>query len=496
MTERYAHLGEEERSARFSPAERIAMMDPAERRALLKSLDRPEKEALASWYGLARPGQRPPEGDWRIWLVMGGRGYGKTLAGAQWVHQLAEAPGLRIALVGPNEDEARQVMVEGSSGLLACAPDWARPHWEPSLGRLTWPNGTQAFVHSGANPEALRGPEHDYAWCDELAKWARAEASWDNLMFGLRRGVLPRVLVTTTPRPTPLIRKLAARGDVAVTRGRTADAASLSASVVDYLTGLYGGTRFGRQELDGELIDDVEGSLWPRDLIERCRANCLPMQSMGRGTAEGGGGVEGSESDSSSEKLEGLCHLPLHQLRWSPSPSAMGRQMVRRIVVGVDPPASAQGDACGIVVCALGEGGIAYVLDDRSVSGLSPEGWARAVAGAAHEWSADRVVAEGNQGGAMVASVLRGADVDLPLTLVHASVGKSARAEPVAALFERGAAKFAGAFPELEDELAGLIAGGGYEGPGRSPDRADAMVWAMTELMLGRRRAEPRITAL
>jgi phage terminase large subunit-like protein len=173
----------------------------------------------------------------------------------------------------------------------------------------------------------------------------------------------------------------------------------------------------------------------------------------------------------------------------------MGR-IFRRIVVGVDPPASVGGDACGIVVCALGADGIAYAIDDASVSGRSPEGWARAVAGAARKWGADRVVAEGNQGGAMVASVLRGADVDLPVTMVHASVGKSARAEPVAALFERGAAKFAGAFPELEDELSGLIAGGGYEGPGRSPDRADAMVWAMTELMLGKRRAEPRIRRL
>jgi phage terminase large subunit-like protein len=173
----------------------------------------------------------------------------------------------------------------------------------------------------------------------------------------------------------------------------------------------------------------------------------------------------------------------------------MGRQ-VRRIVVGVDPPVSAEGDACGIVVCALLDDGSAHVVDDASVSGRSPEGWARAVAGAARKWGADRVVAEGNQGGAMVASVLRGADIDLPLTMVHASIGKSARAEPVAALFERGAAKFAGAFPELEDELAGLVAGGGYEGPGRSPDRADAMVWAMTELMLGRRRAEPRVRAL
>ncbi|MGA9582933.1 MAG: terminase family protein [Allosphingosinicella sp.] len=444
----------------------------------------------------ARPAQLPPDGDWRIWMIMAGRGFGKTRAGAQWVLGLAQTPGLRIALLGPTDDEARSVMIEGSSGILASASDSERPAWEPSLGRLSWPNGTRAFVYSGANPEALRGPEHDYAWCDELAKWARAEASWDNLMFGLRRGILPRALVTTTPRPTPLMRRLAASRDVALTRGRTADSALLAPSVVDYLTGLYGGTRFGRQELDGELIEDIEGSLWPRDLIERCRS-LPPQPKAGEGDqAEHGGGVDGPEDGGSSEALGGRCHLPLHHTSCGPPPHlAMGRQ-VKRIVIGVDPPASAQGDSCGIVVCALLEDDVACVVEDASVSGKSPEGWARAVAAAARRWGADRVVAEGNQGGAMVESVLRAADFDLPVRMVHASIGKSARAEPVAALFERGAAKFAGAFPALEDELAGLIAGGGYEGPGRSPDRADAMVWAMTELMLGRRRAEPRIRRL
>jgi phage terminase large subunit-like protein len=474
MIERFAFLSEAER-ARSSPAERLAMLELEQRRAFLKELPPRLKDGfLTSWEMLARPAQLAPDGDWRIWMIMAGRGCGKTRAGAQWVLKLAETPGLRIALTGPTEDEARGVMVEGASGILASAPDGGRPVWEPSLGRLSWANGTQAFVHSGANPEALRGPEHDYGWCDELAKWPRAEASWDNLMFGLRRGALPRVLVTTTPRPTPLMRKLATRGDVALTRGRTADAALLAPSVVDYLTGLYGGTRFGRQELDGELIEDVEGSLWPRDLIERCRVEAVVARSEA---------TRQSSFGASDQGLAGL--LPCAR-----------NDGFRRIVIGVDPPASAEGDACGIVVCILCDDDIAYVVDDASVSGRSPEGWARAVAGAARKWGADRVVAEGNQGGAMVESVLRAADVDLPVRMVHASIGKAARAEPVAALFERGAAKFAGAFPALEDELAGLIAGGGYEGPGRSPDRADAMVWAMTELMLGRRRAEPRIRRL
>jgi len=455
MIGRFTHLSEEERAARCSLAERLAMLEPERRHGFLKMLPaRFRGEFLRDWHILARPAQLAPDGDWRIWMIMAGRGCGKTGAGAQWLLEQARTPGLRLALVGPTDDEVRSVMVEGSSGILASAPDDERPVWEPSLGRLSWANGSQAFVYSGANAEALRGPEHDHAWCDELAKWARAEAVWDNLMFGLRRGALPRVLVTTTPRPTPLMRKLATRGDVALTRGRTADAALLAPAVVDYLTGLYGGTRFGRQELDGELIEDVEGSLWPRDLIERCRA-ALPRP-----------GTSGSA------------------------------EQFRRVVIGVDPPITAHGDACGIVVCVLGWDDIAYVAADATVSGMSPEGWARVAASAAERWGADRIVAEGNQGGAMVTSVLRAADIRLPVTIVHAWNGKSARAEPVAALFERGAARFAGAFPELEDELAGLVAGGDYEGPGRSPDRADAMVYAMTELMLGKRRAEPSIRRL
>ncbi|HYI39267.1 MAG TPA: terminase family protein [Allosphingosinicella sp.] len=514
--ERFTHLGESELSARCSLAERLAMLEPATRSAFLKTLPaRLKRIFLSDWHMLARPAQVAPQGDWRIWLIMAGRGFGKTRAGAQWVLERAEVGGRRIALVGPTEDEARGVMVEGASGILASARDSERPIWEPSLARLTWRNGTQAFVYSGANPEALRGPEHDFAWCDELAKWARAEASWDNLMFGLRRGTLPRALVTTTPRPTPLMRKLTALGGVVTTRGRTADAALLAPSVVDYLTGLYGGTRFGRQELDGELIEDVEGSLWPRDLIERCRTasppNPRPAENRDSYAFREGAGEAGAQAEIRN------CHHFLHEISGAENRDSYafregageaGAQAeirnchhflggrIGRIVVGVDPPVSARGDACGIVVCALGEDGVAYVVEDASVSGRSPEGWARAVAGAARKWGADRIVAEGNQGGAMVASVLRGADVDLPVTMVHASLGKSARAEPVAALFERGAAKFAGAFPALEDELAGLIAGGGYEGPGGSPDRADAMVWAMTELMLGRRRAEPRIRRL
>jgi phage terminase large subunit-like protein len=486
MLERFVTLSEEERSARFSLAERLAMIAPERRHAFLTSLPpRLKGEFLRSWQMRGRPAQLEPEGRWRTWLIMAGRGFGKTRAGAEWAIGKAGTPGRRIALVGPTEDEVRNVMIEGASGILASARDDERPLWEPSLGRLTWPNGSQAFVHSGANPEALRGPEHDFAWCDELAKWARGEATWDNLMFGLRRGELPQALVTTTPRPTPLMRRLVALADVR-TRGRTADNVQLAESFTSVITDLYGGTRLGRQELDGELIEDVEGSLWPRDLIEKCRTTC-PSPCRGEGGARSRSEWEGEGLSSSA--------LPEHRSPAASFPSPLQGEGFRRIVVGVDPPASAQGDACGIVVCGL-SGDVGFVLEDSTVSGLRPEGWARAVAAAAERWSADRVVAEGNQGGEMVESVLRGADINLPISIVYARFGKSARAEPVAALFERGAGKFAGAFPELEDELAGMTAGGGYEGPGRSPDRADAMVWAMTELMLGKRRAMPRITQL
>jgi phage terminase large subunit-like protein len=458
----YAGMTDAERALHLSMAERVALLPRAERMRLLARLasrDRLE-EFVARWTFWARPGQRPPEGSWRVWLLMAGRGYGKTRAGSEWVHHLAEEPGLRIALVGSTAEDARSVMIEGASGLLATAPNDNAPVWEPSLGLLTWPSGSRAFVFSGANPESLRGPEHDYAWCDEIAKWPGAEAAWDNLMFGLRRGRFPRALVTTTPRATPLLRRLIGQSDVAVTRGRTSENVLLAENFVDYVTGLYGGTRLGRQELDGELIEDLEGALWTRELVERCRTHPHPARASHESTL---------------------------------SPDGRG---LRRVVIGVDPPATAGGDACGIVVCALGADGIGYVLADATVRGLAPEGWARSVAATAEAWQADRVVVETNQGGEMVTSVLRSVDAALPVRAVRARFGKARRAEPVSALFAAGRAKFAGAFPELEDELCGLLAGGGYDGPGRSPDRADAMIWAMAELLCAKPRAEPRIRLL
>ncbi len=415
----------------------IAAMSPAE---LLAS------DAAFEIY--AHDAQWPPEKDgWRLWLMMAGRGFGKTRAGAEWVHRLAGMRGQRIALVAASIDEARSVMVEGASGLLAVA----RRHrvtvkWEPSLKQLKWPSGSIAQLYSGDHADGLRGPEHGFAWCDELAKWRQAEEAWNNLQLGLRAGPRPRALVTTTPRPLRLLEELKKQQWTVTTGGRTTDNVVLPTSFIDVMLTTYGGTRLGRQELEGELITDVEGSLWPRALIEKCRTPLDPSTGLRTVFAR-------------------------DERRWD------------RIVVGVDPPAGASegSDACGIVVCARAEDRF-YVLADESVQGLSPEGWARSVVAAAARWRADKVVAEANNGGAMVGEVLRIADSGLAPALVHASRGKVARAEPVSLLFEAGRAFFAGAFPRLEDELAGLQAGGGYEGPTRSPDRADAMVWAMTEL--------------
>ena len=423
-----------------------------ERLAAIRTLTEDERrEFRHHWKLWARIRQLPPPGDWTTWLVLAGRGFGKTRAGAEWVRTTAQGhPEARIALVGASLGEVSAVMVEGESGILAVCPPGQIPSFEPSLRRLTWGNGAQATLYSAGEPDSLRGPQHSHAWCDEIAKWEnvneRATRCWDNLLLGLRLSETPRVLATTTPRAVPLVHRLLDEppDQLVLVHGKAEDNKdNLSAKFLRDMKRRYGKSLLGRQELDGELIADLPGALWTRTMLEQAR-----------------------EAAPSSPPV--------------------------RVVIGVDPPASATGDACGIVVCALGEDGIARVLADCSVEKASPEKWARAAANAADKWQADRVVAEANQGGAMVASVLRAANISLPLKLVHASKGKSARAEPVAALYEAGRVRHCGQFPALEDELCGLMAGGGYEGPGRSPDRADACVWALTELLLGRS-ASPRV---
>lgn len=391
--------------------------------------------------------QRAPDGPWRVWLVMAGRGFGKTRMGAEWVRARAEEDGkARIALVGATAAEARSVMVEGESGLLSLSAGRHTMQWEPSLRRIRWSNGAEARLYSAAEPEGLRGPQHHFAWADEIAKWPHGVAAWDNLSLGMRLGEDPRIVATTTPRPVPLLKRLVDEPGVERRGGRTRDNIHLPAAFIAAVAG-HAGTRLGRQELEGELIEDHEHALWTRETIEACRAREVP-------------------------------------------------ELVR-VVIGVDPPASEGGDACGIVAVGLSADGQGWVLADESVSGASPARWAEAVASAAARWGADRVIAEKNNGGDMVEAVLRGADAALPVRLVHAARGKATRAEPVAALYEKGRIRHAGGFPALEDELCGLIAGGGYEGPGRSPDRADALVWALWDLMLrqGVRRV-PRVRLL
>src|SRR5687768_8792226 len=344
-------------------------------------------------------------------------------------------------------------MVLGESGLIASARAHEGVRWRAAKGILHFPSGAEAHAFSAERPEKLRGPQHHYAWCDELAKWPRgagpgeskADAAWNNLMLGLRLGGRPRAIVTTTPKPAPLLRRVLALPRCATTHGRTAENPHLPGDFRSAVEAMFGGTRLGRQELDGILLEEFEGALWSRELLETAR---------GRTAA--------------ADEYE-------------------------RVVIGLDPPASSHGDSCGIMVCARDREGVCWVVADHSAHGLSPEAWARRVCEAAELHGAGRVVAEKNMGGELIASNLRAVDSDLPVELVHAGPSKAARAEPIALRFETGRARLAGHFPELEDQLCALT-WAGYRGPG-SPDRADAMVWAMTELFK-KPRAEPRVRRL
>ena len=434
------------------------MLDSSANRTLAEFLDTLPTETLAclerDWLHQARPDQLPPEGEeWTTWAVIGGRGSGKTRTGAEWVDALArgdpaftpEAVG-RIALVGETHLDVRDVMIEGPSGLLGLPERGdARPLWSPSLRRLAWANGAVAFAFSSEDPDALRGPQFGAAWCDEAAKWRHPEATFDMLQFGLRLGARPRNLVTTTPRPVPLIRRLLADPRTVVSRARTHDnAAHLAPDFLEAVVGRYAGTRLGRQELDGELIADRTDGLWERGAIEAARVAAAPD--------------------------------------------------LARIVVAVDPPASSgrRSDACGIVA-AGSLGTQAYVLADASLARASPQAWAGAALALYHRLRADALVVEVNQGGEMAAAVLNQCDPAVPVTPVRATRGKYLRAEPVSLLYARGLVHHVGALPALEDELCDFgpdgLSGGG------SPDRLDALVWALTHLILDGRR-EPRIRRL
>jgi phage terminase large subunit-like protein len=407
---------------------------------------------------LAHRHQEPPAlanngGPWTTWLVLGGRGAGKTRLGAEFVRALAlgtppyaSEPHGRIALVGETEHDVREVMIEGASGLLTMAPRGERPEWSPSRRRLEWGNGAVAQVFSAEDPESLRGPQFDAAWCDELAKWRRAEDTFDMLQFGLRLGARPRQLVTTTPRPSRLIRRLIADPRTAVTRAAThANEKHLSPAFLSEIVERYKGTRLGRQEILGEIIEDRPDALWSRAMIEAARVDAAP---------------------------------PL-----------------ARIVVGIDPPAASRpgSDACGIVAAGRTEDGTVYVLEDATAAGLAPAGWAAKAIALYRRLQADTLVAEVNMGGDMVRAVLRQVDASAPVKTVHATRGKWLRAEPVAAMYAQGKVKHVRPFEELEDQMCDVGVSG--LSSGRSPDRLDALVWAVTELVI-RPRAEPRIRSL
>ena len=395
----------------------------------------------------ALPHQRPPEGNWRSWVIMGGRGAGKTRAGAEWVRSIAEGPtphasgrARRIAIVGETIDQTREVMVFGESGILAVSPPDRRPTWHAGRKMLEWPNGATAHVFSAHDPDALRGPQFDALWADELAKWKQGEAAWDMLQFALRLGENPQACVTTTPRNATVLKDLLDRASTVMTHAPTsANAANLAPGFMEEVTARYGGTRLGRQELDGVLLADIEGALWDTGTLVGCLTDDLPQMD--------------------------------------------------RVVVAVDPPVSHHGrsDACGIVVAgAVTQGPVqdwrAYVLADLTINATSPTAWAKVAIAAMDRFGGQRLVAEVNQGGDLVESVVRQIDPLVPYRAVRAHKGKIARAEPVAALYEQGRVSHVRGLGALEDQMC-LMARHGYAGSG-SPDRVDALVWALQDLIL------------
>jgi len=441
----------------------LASLSEKERNEWLAKLSIEEQAALKwKWRFWARPNQIEPEGKWATWLILAGRGFGKTRTGAETIRDwacgttpLGKGKVTRIALVAETASDARDVMVEGESGLLAVHPPDFRPIYSPSLRRVTWPNGAIATLYNATEPDQLRGPQHDAAWCDELAKWRYCQESWDQLQFGLRLGDNPRTIVTTTPRPLPLVRKLVADPMVAVTRGATWDnAGNMPVSFIREIEDKYAGTRLGRQELEGEILNDIPGALWSRESIDNHRLKDVP------------------------DDLE-------------------------RVIVAVDPATSANegSDETGVVVVGFARDadGYArgYVLEDGSLKG-SPEEWARRAVNLYRKWSADKIVAEKNQGGDMVESIIKTVDRSVPVKLVHASRGKVVRAEPVSALYEQGRVHHVGRFDKLEDQMC-LFSVDNFRTPAMgSPDRVDALVWGLTEIfdkITARRRVKEPDTA-
>lgn len=424
----------------LSPAQILAALPEKEREEALREMTPSILASLKhNWKFWARPNQLEPEGQWTTWLILAGRGFGKSRCGAEWVKEKAEAfPGCRIALVAETAADARGVMVEGESGILAISSPDFMPEYSPANRKLTWPNGSTAYTYNATQPDQLRGPQHHFAWSDEIAKWDRLQDSWDQLQFGLRLGLDPRQVVTTTPRPLPLIRRMVVDPTVYVTKGRTYDnAANLAAPFLKQVEESYGGTRLGRQELEGEVLEDIPGALWTRDVIDKNRRPEAPKDLI-------------------------------------------------RIVVAIDPAVTSHegSDETGIVVVgyAKDDDGAqhGYVLADGSCKG-KPEEWAKRAISLYHEFDADRIVAESNQGGEMVESVIKAVDRNVPITLVRASRGKRVRAEPISALYEQGRVHHVGRLDSLEDQMC-LFSGETGRSAGDSPDRVDALVWGVAAL--------------
>ena len=401
-----------------------------------------EALSASTWLDIARPNQLPPNSLWNIWLILAGRGFGKTRTGAEWVKGLAETGAAgRIALVAPTAGDCRDIMLEGESGIMSISSPWCMPLYEPSKRRLTWPNGAQATLFSAEESDRLRGPNHDAAWADELASWADPQAVFDMLMFTMRLGKHPRTVITTTPRPIGLIKSLVKREgqDVAITRGSTYEnAENLSEPFLAAMKARYEGTRLGRQELFADVLSDTPGSLWSQAWLDRDR----------------------------------IPHVPFGGLI--------------RIVVAIDPAVTSGEDAdeTGIVVAGIDDTGHAFILEDASGK-YAPHEWAAVAIQLYKKYSADRIIAERNNGGDMVETTIRSVDLNVSYKGVHASRGKVTRAEPISALYEKGKVHHVGGFTKLEDQLCSFTSDFNRSTAGYSPDRLDALVWALTELMLG-----------
>lgn len=418
--------------APHSKAEWIASLSVLDRQQCLSGLSDAEAAiALYEWSFWARKGQVEPSGDWRVWLLLAGRGFGKTRTGAEWIRSRVDhGSARRIALVAPTPADARDVMVEGESGLIHTSPPWNRPTFEPSKRRVTWPNGAQATIYSGHEPDQLRGPQHDTAWADELASWQYARETWDNLQFGMRLGD-PKTCVTTTPKPIKLLRELLHAPHTHVTTGSTYDnATNLPAAFFEQIVQKYEGTSLGEQELYAKLLDEAPGALLARKVIDAGRITDAPP--------------------------------------------------FKRIVVAIDPAATdnPESSETGIIVAAMGDNGHGYVVKDLS-GRFSPDTWARRAVMAYHDLKANKLIGEQNNGGQMVEHTVHTVDRRVAYWPVTASRGKHTRAEPIAALYEQGKIHHIGAFPELEDQWCTWVPGE------NSPDRLDACVWALSDLMLG-----------